>query len=619
MYEDFGARADNDGRVTFKLFFPDAAVDPGQYEEGDTPRIRSIRALGDFQGRLGGTDWTDDHPVMLERQAHPNGILYVGQTPAALPKAHYQYKFRVEFENGAKRVCGDPCTKYGGRAEENAAFVVGGSRVRERKVQPLRPQRRLDEMVIYELMIDDFTNAYRAGRAPLEAIADKLPYLRDLGVNAIQLMPWTAWPGNQFSWGYNPFAYFSVEDRYTRRDPAPGSELEKLTLLQDLVTACHEQGFAVIMDGVFNHVDADNDRGFAYSWLYQDPGKSPFVGAFAGGGFFTDINYRNFCARQLIFDACWYWLDVFGVDGIRFDYVRGFFLRNSPRGATGLISALRDNLARAARSRGPLILEDLPDNRYEAIDHTNIIGAGGCWFDPLMFACQGAVDQRFGKRPGINGGLMRALDSGRDFDQGACAVTYVENHDHTTITNLFEGRARWFRMQPALIALFSVAGAAMIHNGQEFANDAWMPEEGDGRVLARPLPWAQADDAIGTAVRALIGRLAELRRNHPALRSKNFFPSGYDESRSGFGGDGFGVDTGKQVAIFHKWAAAGGNTERVIVAINFSESEQSVDVPFSVDGAWTDLLTGTRYDVNGFWLRGHGVPSNWARVFQIVT
>jgi pullulanase len=343
------------------------------------------------------------------------------------------------------------------------------------------------------------------------------------------------------------------------------------------------------------------------------------VGAFGGGGFFTDINYRNFCARELIVDVCQYWLNLFGVDGIRFDYVRGFYVRNSPQGATGVIAAVKDGLARAARSRSPLILEDLPDNRYEAIDDTNIIGATGCWFDPLMFACQAGVDQRFGRRPAIDGGLMRALDSGRDFDQGVFPVTYIENHDHTTITNLFEGRTRWFRMQPPLIAVFSVAGAPMIHNGQEFANDAWMPEAGDGRVLPRPLPWDQADDAVGRAVRALIARLADLRRQHPALRAVNFFPTGYDSARTTFDTSGFGVDTQKQVVIFHKWADSDGHTERVTVAINFSQTDQTVDIPLSVNGTWTDLLTGTRHDTQTFQLRAHTIPSSWGRMFQIVT
>jgi pullulanase/glycogen debranching enzyme len=236
-----------------------------------------------------------------------------------------------------------------------------------------------------------------------------------------------------------------------------------------------------------------------------------------------------------------------------------------------------------------------------------------------MFACQGAVDQRFGRRPGIDGSLMRALDSGRDFDSGAGPITYIENHDHTTITNMFEGRARWFRMQPGLIALFSVAGAPMIHNGQEFANDAWMPEQGDGRVIPRPLSWDQAVDPIATQLRAVVSRLAGLRRDHPALRSRQFFPTANDQSRTTFDGNGFGVDTQKQVAIFHKWAVLGGTTERLIVVINFSEADQTVDVPFSIDGRWTDLLGDTVYGVNGFWLRNHTVPSNWGRIFQIVS
>ena len=62
--------------------------------------------------------------------------------------------------------------------------------------------------------IDDFAAGYRDNRAPIDAIRDKIPYLLDLGVNAIEFMPWTAWRGGTFNWGYDPFLFFSVEDRY---------------------------------------------------------------------------------------------------------------------------------------------------------------------------------------------------------------------------------------------------------------------------------------------------------------------------------------------------------------------------------------------------------------------
>ena len=78
-------------------------------------------------------------------------------------------------------------------------------------------------------------------------------YLQSLGINAIEFTPWTAWPGDEFSWGYDPVAFFSVEHRYYN-DPA--TPLDKLYRLQLLINELHERAIQVIMDGVFIHVRA---------------------------------------------------------------------------------------------------------------------------------------------------------------------------------------------------------------------------------------------------------------------------------------------------------------------------------------------------------------------------
>lgn len=67
-------------------------------------------------------------------------------------------------------------------------------------------------------------------------------------------MPWTAWPGGSFSWGYNPFALFAAEDRYLAE--AGGDPLRRLDRLKRLVTELHRRGMHVLMDGVFNHVES---------------------------------------------------------------------------------------------------------------------------------------------------------------------------------------------------------------------------------------------------------------------------------------------------------------------------------------------------------------------------
>ena len=103
-----------------------------------------------------------------------------------------------------------------------------------------RGRKHLRDLIVYELMLDDFTDEFREARAPLDAVRDKLDYLQhELGVNAILFMPWTAWPSASYSWGYIPYQYFSVEYRYAN---ALGAPSEKLSWLKRLVDDCHRRG-----------------------------------------------------------------------------------------------------------------------------------------------------------------------------------------------------------------------------------------------------------------------------------------------------------------------------------------------------------------------------------------
>src|SRR5262249_54079461 len=198
-----------------------------------------------------------------------------------------------------------------------------------REVDKLDSRLPLQDLIIYELMIDDFTaNIRRPDEAPLQTVVRKLDDLAALGINAIEFMPWTAWtypddPTRDFSWGYNPVQYFSVSHKYTTN---PSTETDKLVYLKQLINECHRRKIHVIMDGVFNHADAaPPNRGFPYYWLYQDPADSPFVGNFAQAAFFQDLDYANQCTLEYIRDACIYWIDKFQIDGIRLDNTLGIY------------------------------------------------------------------------------------------------------------------------------------------------------------------------------------------------------------------------------------------------------------------------------------------------------
>ena len=480
MYEQFGAVVDQN-KVEFKLFFPDNSVDPAQYAHGGLPKIKEIRVRGDFQSHTGGQDWELATAPVMAKNPHPNGWLYTCKIDQALPEGFYQYKYFITFENETTRWCGDPCTKYGGADEhENAGFAIGGNSVAVNPIPHRLPPR---DLVLYELMIDDFTSEFRGGRAPIDAIKDRLDYLQELGVNAIEFMPWTSWPGGDFSWGYDPVQFFAVEYRYIHD---PTSPADKLFRLQRLINELHARNMHVVMDGVFNHVRAgiDPNHGFPYLWLYMNPADSPYIGAFAKGGFFEEFDYRNGCVEEFIRDVCGYWLDAFQIDGIRFDFTLGFFQEGNPDvGISKLVSDLKARLAREGKANVALMLEHLTDNRFDAIDDTNQICADGCWLDPFMFK---SFD--YARSGNIDAEILRILNSNLDYAQGKAPVTYIENHDHSTIVREAGGRGRWFKTQPPAIALLTSPGIALLHNGQEFGEDYFLPSEGADRV--QPGPYA---------------------------------------------------------------------------------------------------------------------------------
>ena len=456
MYEHFGAIV-NEQQVEFRLFLPDNRVDTNQYKRGGQPNIKEIRVRGDFQSKMGGTDWDFDSAPIMTKNPHPKGWLYTYQTPENLSDGFYQYKYFVTFENGTTRWVSDPCTKYGGKGNnENAAFVIGGPVA---TVRPIANRLGVQDLVIYEMMIDDCTAEFRGAMAPIDAVGNQLDYLQELGINAIEFMPWTAWPGGEFNWGYEPFLFFSVENRYIDDGNDPTNKIYRLkALINDL----HRRNIHVIMDGVFNHVNAGSNpnRGFPYKWLYQDPNDSPYIGSFAPSPYdlFEDFDYNNKCVQEFIGDVCLYWLNTYQIDGIRFDYTRGLYRQGDANaGIPKLISDIKADMQQQGKENVALMIEHLLDNPYDAINDTNQIGASACWFEPFRYK---SVD--YSRNGNIDDEILRILNANLDYAPGKCPVIYIETHDHSSIVNQMGTRNRWFKTQPSAIALLTSPGAVMI-------------------------------------------------------------------------------------------------------------------------------------------------------------
>ncbi|WP_285622958.1 alpha-amylase family glycosyl hydrolase [Kineosporia sp. NBRC 101677] len=587
--------------LEFRLFFP-AGVDPG---------IQSLEVTGTFAAPGAA-------PLQMTRDASdPRGEFWTATTPGPVPAGFYEYAYDVRFHNDSTRRVADPCARYSGLGELRSGVVVGGSSPAQNTVRPLAHKRlQLQDLIVYELMPDDFTAGYRGSRAPLDAVHDKLDHLAAVGINAILFMPWTAWRSRDFDWGYEPFQYFALEARYA---DAPDTPAEKLSRLKNLISACHDRGIQVIMDGVFNHVS----REFPYPQLYQDPQTCPFTAATFGGSFtgLQDLDFAAECTNDLVLDVCTYWAGQFGLDGIRLDNTVNFYVPGDLRGLPRLLSSMQEWLQEREEQNFTFTVEHIDAS---AVTLTNATDTHSFWDNSLHeltfeWLWTGGFDER----------LLPALNNRRFLqDKRKAPTLYLSNHDHSHVNQRAGAKdevgapGSWWRVQPYLIALFTSTAVPLVHNGQEFGEEHYLPENDHDtgrRVTPRPLRWKIAGDRIGRSLTALHGALARIRTRHPALRSEFMYPRFWPEADTGPRPEGIGVDTNARTAVFHRWAG-GALVENIVVVLNFADVDQVVTTPFPLDGTWVDLLAGEidpdrpwSVEVSGF-TAAVPTPSHWGRV-----
>jgi glycogen operon protein len=195
--------------------------------------------------------------------------------------------------------------------------------------QPL--QRPLVKTIVYELHPGGFTKHASSGVAPdkrgtYAGLIEKIPYLVDLGVTAVELMPvfqfdaQDAPPGRVNYWGYAPISFFAPHVAYAScRGP-----LCALHEFRDMVKALHRAGIEVVLDVVYNHTTEGNEtgptlcfKGFANDVYYiLDPETRRYAN-YSGCG--NTLNANQSVVRRLILDSLRYWVQHMHVDGFRFD------------------------------------------------------------------------------------------------------------------------------------------------------------------------------------------------------------------------------------------------------------------------------------------------------------
>lgn len=173
-----------------------------------------------------------------------------------------------------------------------------------------------NDLMIYELLFRDFTGTEGKANAngTVRAAIEKIPYLKRLGINAVELLPINEFNGNN-SWGYNPNFYFAPDKAYGTPDD-----------YKEFIDICHANGIAVILDIVFNQTD------WQHPWyqLYSR-GSNPFYNITAPHAYsvLNDWNQDNPLVQKQFKDVLQYWIKEYNIDGYRFDLVKGLGSNNS--------------------------------------------------------------------------------------------------------------------------------------------------------------------------------------------------------------------------------------------------------------------------------------------------
>jgi 1,4-alpha-glucan branching enzyme len=441
-----------------------------------------------------------------------------------------------------------------------------------------------NELVLYEMHIGTFHDTPGGQPGTFESAIAQLPYLQQLGINVIEVMPIAEFPGD-FSWGYNPSHPFAVESIYGGPDA-----------FKQFVKAAHQHGIAVILDVVYNHFgptdmdlwqfDGWSENGKGGIYFYNDHRSQTPWGD-------TRPDYGRGEVRQYLRDNALMWFEEYHVDGLRWDataYIKNIEgneanpVNDIPEGWS-LMQWINEEIQQ--RYPGKLcIAEDLRNNAWVTKD----VGAGGAgfgaqWDSEFVHPIRQAIispDDQFRDL----GAVASAIEHRYDLD-AFCRVIYTESHDEVA-----NGRARvpeeiwpgkvdnWFSKKRstlgAAITLTS-PGIPMVFQGQEFLEDRWFHDQD-------PVEWWRAEEQGG--ILSMYQDLIALRRNL----------SGVTRGLCGQEVHVFHFDDAAKIIAFHRWAEQGPG-DSVVVVVNLAhQSHDGYVIGFPRGGLWKARFNSDSYN-----------------------
>ncbi len=432
-----------------------------------------------------------------------------------------------------------------------------------------------NELVIYELHIGTFTHdGGIKGGGTFTSASMELDYLRNLGINAIEILPLGEFIGT-ISSGYNPAYIFAIEDEFGGPDG-----------FRQFVNAAHQRGIAVIVDVVYNHLGVSaGDMWDFDGWSENGKGGIYFYNDWRShtGWGDTRFDYGRGEVRQYLRDNALRWLEERFADGLRWDSVgsiRNVNDRNNdpPDDIADGWSLLRwiNSLIAQRQPWKISIAEDMKDNEWI----TKAVGAGGAgfnaqWGSRFVYTVRDAIIG-----PDDSARDMYSVSNviGQNYNNDAFQrVIYTESHD--TASNkgqripetISPGKAdSWYAKKRSTLGaavVLTAPGIPMLFMGQEFLS--WADFDN-----TKPLDWSHANTFSGIV--RLYRDLIHLRRNWfnntRGLRGQNTHVHH--------------INNTDKVIAFHRWDQ-GGNGDDVIVVVNFgNRGYQNYTIGFPRSGHW---------------------------------
>lgn len=494
------------------------------------------------------SDWSE-----IEMEKDENGYF---RTKAELKDDVYEYKFCVQSKSPFLAPdqwveINDPYAKEINRESGNSLIrVKEGRKIIDTYVwnNDNYSLPNNEKLVIYELFIDKFSGNF-------QGILDKLDYLSELGINAIQLMPIQAFPENK-KWGYTPRHYFAVEPRY-------GSSED----LKHLIDECHGKGIRVLLDCVLNHADTENpltqiNHDYWYTEEPSDPGNS------WGPEFnyeYYDENLDIKPAWQFVGDVVKFWVKEYHIDGFRYDAAKQIDHYE-------LLDWLSEQ-ARTLAGDKPFFntAEYIPeDPQLAGFDRP----VDSCWHESFY---QQAINHICGDNYNFED-LKEVINCKKQgYQRPISVINYISCHDHKLVVselgdrNIFDEEA-FQRANLGAILLMTTVGVPLIWMGNEFGED---DEEEKSN-----LNWKLLENDSNQHLFETYKKLIELKINNHALHTDNV--------------DFIHEDIENNILVYHRWNEDGSS---VVVVLNFSGNSFSdygiPNFPNSTD--WKDHLNNKTY------------------------